>query len=77
MNKIYRDKIRKNQQNVISMFNMHHFLRHLVEGEGYKLKKFGFFEDLSSQKQCNDVLVYTCGEYQSYNYSNETYCFCK
>ncbi len=36
MNKIYRDKIRKNQQNVISMYNVHHFLRHLVEGEGYK-----------------------------------------
>lgn len=58
MNQVYRDKIRKNQQNTVSMYNVHHFLKHLAIGESYKNKHFGLMGDLTKQKSCEDVLVY-------------------
>lgn len=58
VNDVYRDKIRKNQQNAVSMYNVHHFLRHLAEGERYNKKHMGLFGDLTSQKTCDDVLVF-------------------
>ena len=58
LNALYRDKIRRNQQYTISMYNIHHFLKHLAEGEDYKKKEHGLFGDLTSQKNCEDVLVY-------------------
>lgn len=57
MNRVYRERIRKNQQSLITTYNLHEFMRHIAEGEDYLNKNLGLFGDLSQQKQCADILV--------------------
>jgi hypothetical protein len=51
------------------MHNIHHFLRHLAQGESYEKKHFGILGDLTEQKTCEDVLVYEIDKYSR--------CYCK
>lgn len=57
INKLYRDKIRMNQQTLVSAFNVYHFLMHLVVGEEYQYKQKGLFGNFSQQKDCASARV--------------------
>jgi hypothetical protein len=52
VNKQYRDKVRMNQQTLLSALNVYHFLMHLAIGNEYQQKEKGLFGDNSHQKDC-------------------------
>ena len=66
MNKKYRDKIRMNQQYMVTSKNVHHFLKHIAEGENYEGKNMSLLSDLTANDSCPKVGI-----------SNSTHCSCK
>lgn len=58
MNQQYRDSIRFNQQNLVTAYNIYHFMMHVVIGEEYSDKKLGLMGDLSFQTNCSSANMY-------------------
>jgi hypothetical protein len=57
INAKYRDGIRKNQQNLVTAWNIYYTLQHLLKGEEYKEKYMSLLSDLSFQKTCKDAKI--------------------
>jgi len=58
MNKKYRNKIRINQQYVVTSMNIHHFLKHVVLGEKYEGKDRSLLADLTDNTSCEKVDIF-------------------
>lgn len=66
MNKKYRDSIRMNQQYVVTSNNIHHFLKHIVEGEHYEGRALSLLGDLTGNDSCSKLEI-----------TDLNYCSCK
>ena len=53
----YRDAVRRNQQNLVTPFNVYYTMEHLLLGEGYALKNMSLLSNLSFQKTCVDAKI--------------------
>jgi hypothetical protein len=58
MNDHYRDKIRFNQQYVVTSKNVHHYLKHIVMGDKYRYKKMSLLSDLTDNNSCRSVDIF-------------------
>ncbi|KAL4463269.1 hypothetical protein ABPG74_007270 [Tetrahymena malaccensis] len=61
LNEKYGDQIALNQQNLVSIKNLHHFIKQLIVGEQYENYKLSLFNPLQYQKQCHDIGVFDQG----------------
>ena len=59
LNRQVRNRIRLNQQNLITAYNFYHFLMHVAVGESYRDKALGLLGDLSFQTNCSVINVRT------------------
>lgn len=57
INAKYRDAIRRNQQTLVTPFNIYHTMEHLLNGEDYDLKNMSLLSNLSFQKTCVDAKI--------------------
>ena len=53
----YRDAVRRNQQNLVTPFNVYYTMEHFLLGDDYDLKNMSLLSDLSFQKCCVDAKI--------------------
>ncbi|KAL4482506.1 hypothetical protein ABPG72_001482 [Tetrahymena utriculariae] len=61
LNEKYGDQIALNQQSLVSVKNLHHFIKQIIVGEEYENYKQSLFNHLQFQKQCHDIGVFDSG----------------
>lgn len=55
LNRQVRNRIRLNQQTLVTAYNFYHLLMHVAVGESYADKALGLLSDLSWQTNCSAV----------------------
>ncbi|KAL4463270.1 hypothetical protein ABPG74_007271 [Tetrahymena malaccensis] len=65
VNEKYGDQIAQNQQNLVTIYNLHHFFNHLIYGENYPHAESSLISSLDHQKTCQQMGI------------ENTYCSCK
>ncbi|EAR88930.2 sulfatase (macronuclear) [Tetrahymena thermophila SB210] len=57
INEKYGNQIAQNQQNLVTIYNLHHFFKHLIYGENYPYAQHSLFSPLDHQKTCQQMSI--------------------
>ncbi|KAL4482507.1 hypothetical protein ABPG72_001483 [Tetrahymena utriculariae] len=65
VNEKYGNQIAQNQQNLVTIYNLHHFFNRLIYGKNYPYAQHSLFSSLDHQQTCQQMSI------------ENTYCSCK